>query len=205
MKNNKQRRFLILLAAICFYSCKTTGRFTGSSNLTILIVDEKGCGVRDCALTLSNFNKEEHGVTNENGLCIFNNVPSGEYKLAGSKKGYKKMKTENFNYISKGEVFCFELYSCSFVFDEVEKLYEQCNFQKTLELLDEIVCDKKSSLYAAICFYKAYGYYLQKNQKSALTELNRMKKADKTFEEIYKEFITRIEIPDNENEKEEAL
>lgn len=71
--------------------------------------------------------------------------------------------------------------------------------------MDEIVCDKKSSLYAAICFYKAYGYYLQKNQKSALTELNRMKKADKTFEEIYKEFITRIEIPDNENEKEEAL
>lgn len=205
MKNNKAKMILLLLTGICFYACKTTGQFSGTANLTILIVDENGCGIRDCALTLSNFNKDEHGITNEKGLCIFNNAPSGEYKLTGQKNGYTKLKSDTFNYINRGDVFCFKLYSSSFAFDKIEDFYEEHDSQKALELLDEIACDKKSSLYAAICFYRAYGYYLQQNQKSALGELNKMKKTDKSFEEIYKDFTGKISIVDNENEKVEAL
>ena len=203
MKKNKM--ILILLAGLCFFGCKTTGQFTDTASLTILIVDENGCGVRDCAVTLSNFNKTEHGITNQNGMCVFNNVPSGEYRLSGRKNGYSKLESESFMYVSKGDIFCFELYSSNFILNEVEALYDQYDYKTALTLLNEIACDKKSSLYAAVCLYKAYGYFQQKNQKSALNELNKMKKADKAFEEIYETLITKITIPNSENEKGEAL
>lgn len=212
MKNKNFKMIFILLSGLFYFGCKSTGQFTGTANLTILIIDESGCGVRDCALTLSNFNKDESGITNANGICIFNNIPSGEYKISAVKKGYTKLEAASFNYISKGDVFCFELYSSSFAFNEVEELYEDYDYKRALELLDQIVCDKKTSLYAAICLYKAYGYFMQENKKAALSQLNRMKKADKAFEAIYEKFITKISLPEginegeleSENEKEEA-
>ena len=79
------------------------------------------------------------------------------------------------------------------------------NFQAARTVTQSLRLRVLSSLYAAVCLYKAYGYFQQKNQKSALNELNKMKKADKAFEEIYETLITKITIPNSENEKGEAL
>lgn len=192
---------LLLLVPLCFFACKTTGQFNGSSTLTILLVDENGSCVKDCSVILSNFNKSECGITNSSGMCVFNNVPAGEYKLAGQKIGYAKLDSRAFDFNSKSDVFCFEILSSSYIFDKAEVLYEQQNYQKALELLDQIVCDKKSSLYAAICFYKAYGYARQENKKSTLSELKKMTKTNKDFSTLYDILISKITMQDeNEND-----
>ncbi len=195
----------ILFISFFFLSCKTTGQFTGSANLTILIVDENGCGVGDCSITLSNFNKSENGITGKNGMCVFNNVPSGEFTLSGQKNGYSKLESQAFNFMNKGDVFCFEIFSNDYIFSKVEELYEQDDYKRALELLDEIVCEKKSALYAAVCLYKSYGFISLENKKSALSELKKMKKADKDFLDIYNKVIPKITVNEIENEEGEAL
>ena len=176
---------MMMILGILFFGCRTTGQFTGTAELTVLIVDENGLGVENCDIILSNFNKSVHGVTNKNGLCVFNNIPAGEYNLAGQKNGYTKLKPAKFDFNIKGDIFCFEILSSNYVLEETEKLYEQSLYKMALELLDEIVCEKKTSLYAAICLYKAYGFVLQENKKVALSELKKMKKADNSFSVIY--------------------
>ena len=48
MKKNKM--ILILLAGLCFFGCKTTGQFTDTASLTILIVDEMDAGLETVPL-----------------------------------------------------------------------------------------------------------------------------------------------------------
>ena len=204
MNYKKLKVILIISASLFLAACKTTGEVTGDANLTILVVDENGSGVGNCSVILSNFNKSENGITNENGMCVFSNVPSGEFRLTGQKNGYSKLESEPFNFINKGDIFCFEIFSSGQILTKVEQLYEQRDYKNASELLDQVVCDKKSSLYAAICLYKSYGFFLQENKKQTLSELKKMKKADKAFEEIYEKIIQKIEINEIENESQEG-
>lgn len=193
---------IMTFAGIVFSACRTTGQFSGTTELTVLLVDENGCGVGDCDIILSNFNKSVYGVTNKNGFCVFNNIPAGEYNLAGQKYGYTKLKPAKFDFNNKGDVFCFEILSSNFIFDTVEDLYEQSLYKNALELLDEIFCEKKTSLYSAVCLYKAYGFVLEQNNKAALLELKKMKKSEASFSSIYDKMVNMIELQ-QENDSEE--
>ena len=193
---NKYRIFIVTIFISCFInllSCKTTGQFSGTAKLVVLIVDETGKGVNNCSITLSNFNKSENGVTNASGMCVFNNVPAGEYSLLGCKTGYTKLKPAAFCFNDKSDVFCFEILSSEYVFDYSEQLFLEEKYTNAIELLDEIYCDKKSSVNATVCLYKAYGFTLQENRNSALAELKKMKKADKSFTDLYSMVYPKIE------------
>ena len=53
---------MMMILGILFFGCRTTGQFTGTAELTVLIVDENGLGVENCDIILSNSGK---------WLCLF--------------------------------------------------------------------------------------------------------------------------------------
>lgn len=181
----------VIILAFC--SCRTTGQFSGTANFTIMIIDENGLGIKDYSVTLRNQNSAQNGITNANGICVFNNVLAGDYRLEGNKHGYTKVNSQYFYFHDKADIFCFEAICSDKVFDRVEELYELELYEKALELLDSISSEKKSSLNAAVCLYKAYGYNCLENKKQAAQELKKMKAADKSFTELYETLIGTLE------------
>lgn len=184
----------ILIILVCLFTagCKTTGYFSGYANLVIMIVDEKGLAIEDFNLELSNFNKEEKGITNKNGICVFHNVPSGEYELSGTKDGYAKLEAASINFIEKSDVFCFRVESGEAIFQQVEKNFEAKKYESGIKLLEKIVCPKKSELYAAVCFYKAFAFAMLNDTKACKREIKRIKAADKAFAEQYQQALVQL-------------
>lgn len=186
----------ILVFLFFIISCKTTGQFSGSAPLTVMIVDENGMAVRDFKVILSNFNNSENGITNASGMCTFNNIPAGEYELTGQKTGYSKFEEQKICFTNQCDVFCFAVFSGNHIFEQTGYLFEASNFKEGFELLDRLVCEKKSELYAAVCFYKAWAYFLQGNQKLINRELRKMKAASKDFAEKYSVAVEKLKTED---------
>ena len=206
MKKNLVYVFALILAFSLLAACKTTGQFSGTASLSIMIVDEKGQALKDFNLVLSNFNRSEKGITNSNGLCVFNNIPSGQYELSGSKTGYSRLMNARINFIDKCEIFCFGVQSGDSIFSEVEKYYEEKEYKEGLVLLDELICQKKSFLYGAVCYFKAYAYICLNNNKAAQSEIKKMKALDQSYMGQYKksleEMLKEIEVEEEENKNE---
>ena len=196
------KKFFIIqvftVALILGTACKTTGVFPGTALLTVMIVDENGQGVRDFNLTLSNFNKSEKGITNSSGICVFENIPSGEYELCGKKNGYVKLSTGRIHFFNKGDVFCFSVLSGSSAFEQVQALYECGNYAQGLELMDNIVCEKKSQLSAAVSFFKAYAYAAMNETKAKEREIKKIKSASREFAEKYSVAVASLGIIEKE-------
>ena len=188
MFGNKRRTLflIILFSSVSFFSgCKTTGQFSGTACLTVMIVDEKGVAVKDCRLALSNFNKTENGITNSNGICVFSDIPSGEYKISARKNGYTSLESQIINFMDRRNVFCFCIWTGEYVFGQIKNLFEAEDYIRGIELADSIVCEKKSLLNAAISFYKAFGYACLNDEKKTKQEIKKMTVASKEMPEKY--------------------
>ena len=184
MEKNYKCFLFIVLVFLCT-ACKTTGQFTGSAPLTVMIVDENGMAVRDFKVTLSNFNNSENGITNAGGMCTFNNIPAGQYELAGQKSGYSSFEEQKISFTNRCDVFCFRVLIGNCIVVQAASLLDSSNYQEGFDLLDKLVCEKKSAVYATVCFYKAWGYSTLNDQKSMNRELRKMKSASKEFAEKY--------------------
>ena len=193
-KNYQSLLFIFLLFFIA--SCKTTGQFTGTAPLTVMIVDENGTAVRDYKVILSNFNNSENGITNAGGMCTFKNIPAGEYELSGEKNGWSGFEGQKINFTNQCDVFCFQVLSGNYIFEQTLSLFDSSNYKEGFALLDKLVCEKKSAVFAAVCFYKAWGYSSLDNQKTVNRELRKMKSASKEFTEKYSVAVEKLKMED---------
>ena len=157
-----------------------------------MIVDENGAPIDDCLLVLTGLGRNEKGITNRNGICVFKNAFSGEYKISAKKIGYQKLNSAAFDFIEKCDVFCFKVISGNEIFTEVEALYDSKKYEQGFELLEEIECDKKSELYAAVCFYKGYGLARCDKIEDAINELKKLNSTDTKFADQYYSSIEKI-------------
>ena len=174
--------FFVLINAV---GCKTAGRFSGTAALTVIVVDENGRAADKCKLVLSNFNRSKNGITNSSGVCVFNDIPSGEYKISIQKNGFAASEDSEILFTDVNDIFCFRIYSAEYLFDMVCQLYDFENYEDGLKLLDSVCYEKNSLLESAICFYKAYGYALCGEEKKARQELKSMKSSSKKMTEKY--------------------
>ncbi len=187
---------IVLVAAVfftgIFTACRTTGYFSGTAPLVIMIVDENGEGITDFKVVLSNFNKAENGITNTSGVCVFENIPAGQYEISGRKKGYAILSALQIHFTDKSEIFCLRAYSSTFVFEQTACFFENGNYQEGINFLDTLVCDKKSSLNATVCFYKAYAYAQLGESKKLKNEIKKMKNASAGFAEKYSLAVEKL-------------
>ena len=197
MKNKKSQQLkviFVLLLIVFSVSCKTTKNFSGNANLTILIVDQNDRALENYELTLSEFSAS----TNSNGLCVFYNIPGTDYTISGQKEGYTKIKLQPLSFTSRDELFCYRVFSYDYVLDQAEQLFRKEQYQKALELLQDVCAQSDPLLQNTISFYSAWAYTKLHQKEKAGLELRKIEELeDPAFEASkYCKAIARILLLD---------
>ena len=83
-------RVSLLIFFICmFLSCTSKPRFTGNADLCGLVVDEQNKPVKGFVIrAFCGMSGMKSAVTNENGIFVIENVPSGKIMISGEKTNY---------------------------------------------------------------------------------------------------------------------
>ena len=175
--NNLKGFFIVLIfAAVTFAACKSTKGFEGNANLTIMIVDENDRAVDDFEISLYRSKKvvpdfESSVSTNKNGLCVFNNIPAGQYVFQGQKNEYTKITFAQFDFNTRSDLYCFRVFSADYVLEQSEQLFKKGEHQKALELLEKLCTQEGTLLQSTVSFYKACCYALLNQKEKAGSEL----------------------------------
>ena len=181
----------LLFAIIILCSCKTTQRFTGNAELTIFIIDENDSPLKDVEVHLKSGAVSELALTNQNGLCVFHDITSGEYSVLTSKEGFADSLTK-ICFVKRTEVFCIKVFGAEYIFDQAELLYEKSAFEAAIELLEKVNAGKNQILQNVKSFYLAYGYASSGKNKKARNELDKIK-AEPPFDDSAQKYKLAIQ------------
>ena len=199
------KKIILLLAVIAalFSSCKSTKAFQGNANLSFLILDQNDRPVEDYELTLFYQRKvledfEESASSQTNGICLFYNIPSSLYTLSGKKNGYTKIMPQDFNFTRPDELFCYRVFSYDYVFDQTNQYFNTGQYQKALNLLENLCVEQDPYLQNTLSFYTAYAYAkLGQKEKADLQLQNIVESEDPAFQTLkYRQVIEGMLIND---------
>lgn len=148
---------LLFLFAFLIVSCATKPKFTGNADLCGLVVDENNRPVKGFIIHAScGLSGMRSAVTNENGIFVIENVPSGKIVISGEKKNYSKLSNVNYQFINRTDILCCQIKSIRSVIKLVDELLERDEIQSACNLLDNVACEKKSVEWALIQSYKFF-------------------------------------------------
>lgn len=192
---------LPLFLGFCFVSCASNPRFRGNGDFCGMVVDEKNQPVNEY---LINCWKDgvifESALTNQSGIFVLQNIPSGKYSLSGQKENYSDIKNLKVDFCFRDKFLCCSVFTADGFFAHLQKLIKTEDFDMAVSELDLLRC-KKGSYVSKLCLcYEAWLYVLKKEQKAAL---NLLKKIRKTGEKDFCSFADRMEEMLNEKNDEE--
>ena len=181
----------ILLTAVLLTCCKSTQRFSGNAELTIFVIDENDSPVKNVEVHLKSGAVSEAALTNQNGLCVFHDITSGEYSVFSSKEGFANSQVQ-ICFVERTEVFCIKVFSSEYIFEQVENLYERSSYEQAIELLEKIDTGKNQMLQNVKSFYISYGFAKLEKKKEAKDELNKIK-AEPPFDDSAQKYKIAIQ------------
>lgn len=179
MKKNLLNYFFslfVFLVGVFFVGCASKPKFHGKSEMCGVVVDEKNIPVVDFVVNCKKDGISKVAVTNDRGIFVFNEMRSGKYEISGEKKGYARLNEKTFDFSSREKVICCKVNSIEGTLSAVEKQIVCENYDKALELLDEVYFEKDSPAEATVLFYKAYVYVKSEEMKKAVQVLRRVKR-----------------------------
>ena len=148
--------FLFLLDAMIL-SCATKPKFSGNADLCGLVVDENNRPVKGFVIrAFCGISGIKSALTNENGIFVIENVPSGKIVISGEKKNYLKLSDANYQFINRSDIFCCQVKSVKAVINLVDELLMRDENQLALDLLDNVSCEKKSMEWRVVQSYKFF-------------------------------------------------
>ena len=152
------------------------------ANLTILILDQNDQMVCDYELEIQavkngkKAGKESRffSSTDKRGFAFFDDLPAATYTISGQKEAYTKLSPLPLQNYDVTELLCYRVYSADYVLDQVESLYKKQNYEKALELLEQVCCQDSLSLQAVLSYYKSYALAKMNQKEKAELELAKM-------------------------------
>lgn len=190
---------LVCCALSVCLSCKTMPRFKGEGDLCGLVVDENNEPVKDFLIYCKNeFEITNTAMTNETGMFVVHNVPSGVYKISGKKKDFVKLEATPFYYTDRDRIFCCQVSSIDAAFITVEQLMQRGEKKKAAELLENLYCEKKSPEQAVILVYK---FFLSEKKREKKRYVSEIRKLGKIGMVDYSKFADSLEELINEEKK----
>lgn len=180
-------RFCLLFFFFCLISsCATKPKFSGNADLCGLVVDENNRPVKGFVIhAFCGFSGMKSAVTNENGIFVIENVPSGKIIISGEKKNYSKLSDVNYQFISRGDIFCCQVKSVKAVIDLVDELILRDEIQTACKLLDSVSCEKKSAEWGLVQSYK---FFLADSKNKKTEILSSLK------ESAFCEYVKNLEV-----------
>lgn len=151
-------RVSLLIFFICmFLSCTSKPRFTGNADLCGLVVDEQNKPVKGFVIrAFCGMSGMKSAVTNENGIFVIENVPSGKIMISGEKTNYSKLSSVNYQFINRADIFCCQVKSVKAVIKQVDELLMRDEVESACNFLDSVICEKDSIEWGLIQSYKFF-------------------------------------------------
>ena len=197
-KNRNRIKFLLLweILFVCFTACATKPHFEGNGELCGLVIDENNKPVKDFVVRCKPSSKNPMVkticpvMTNESGLFVFYDIPSGEYFLSGEKENYLKVEEINYIYNDRTKILCLQTKSFKAAIQEADKLLRLKQKPEAEQILKQIYCEEKSTEYQ---YLLAFRFFTTQDESEKEKIINRLKKTSGTGTEFFSPYISKLE------------
>ena len=152
----KRLGFLFLIL-IVITGCASKPRLSGKGKLCGIVVDENNVPVSSYVISCR---REKgiwkHGITNDEGLFFFEDMPFGNYTFKGSKECYLNFYDEGYVFNNLGKVYCFQLSSIDKALDLIEEKIICEDYDQALEMLNNINTGNEKEAQKVVIFYEDF-------------------------------------------------
>ena len=203
--NQLIKSFLFIgLCIVCITACASKPKFTGTADLCGLVVDENNKPVKDfvifCKSEDTNIKMTRINIrpviTNESGLFVFYDLPSGSYTISGQKTNYLQLSETPYQFIDRGKIICLKTKTFKAAIKNAEELIALGQLEDANLLLNGICTEKESAENRIILAYKIIASENRSERKTLINEIkatSTKSSITKQEQDFYKEFISKVE------------
>jgi len=181
-----------------FISCASKPKFEGKGDLCGLVLDENNSPVKDfviyCKPASNNLAASamiiKPVITNESGIFIFYDLPSGQYKISGEKINYLKLENVNYKFNDRTKILCLQTKGFRAVLMKAEEYLRLRQKEAASQILENFVCEQKSKEERIIY---AYLFFAQESKRQKKKMIKRIKKENLEESDFFKNYITKLE------------
>ena len=192
---SKSFAVFIILSFFCV-SCVSKPRFEGNGDLCGLVIDETNKPVKDfvvyCKSADVKLIKISPVITNESGLFVFHNIPSGDYLISGNKNNFMQIKNTKYNFNDRSKIFCIQTKSFKNVLENVYELIYLGERERASALLDSIIVEDKSYESLIIMFYRFFIAKTTEERKQIALELSKAIYIDFEHSDFYRKYAEKL-------------
>ena len=199
---NKKLRIMGLYILICsmfagvLCGCASKPRFQGNGDLCGLIIDENNLPVKDFIVYCKSAGKIMQPIkpvlTNENGLFVFCDLPSGRYLLSGEKTNYLRVNKTPYKFNDRTKIFCIQTKTLKgTIKDAVEYLHLGEKKDAAL-LLNSLCLQKNSAEEMIVSSYKFFTIEAYDERKKHALSLNKKSEKGTKFIKEYSQKLLEV-------------
>ena len=194
IKKSKIRKGLHLFVSaimwiILFAACASKPGFEGSGDLCGLVLDENNQPVKDFVIYCKSASKIlvniRPVITNESGLFVFYDLPSGEYFLSGNKTNYLTISEVPYQFYDRTRIICLQTKSYKTAVLSAEELIRLGQKKDAEKILDSISCETGSREEGLLRLYQFYVEDKEEDKKKIISELKMNEKNNSDFIKSY--------------------
>lgn len=160
-----------------FSSCVSKPKFEGKGDLCGMIIDENNHPVKDFIVVCNAKGVSAQVIrpvaTNESGIFVFYDLPSGRYSLSGEKKNYMKLSNTDYRFDDRSKIICLQVKSFRAAIENAEELIRLGEKDEAIKILDSISCERKSNEALIIQAHKFFTADSDKERKSAAAKFKK--------------------------------
>ncbi|SEQ29832.1 hypothetical protein SAMN04487977_103300 [Treponema bryantii] len=177
--------FMFLSFLMCVFGCVSKPGFKGNGDLCGLIIDENNKPVKDFIVYCHSGDASPHNIrpvlTNENGLFVFYDIPSGKYLLSGEKNNYLNISKISYSFNDRSKIICLQTKSFKAAIESADEMIRLGQTEEAYKLLCNISCESKSAEENLIKAYQFFTADKERKKKSIVAQLKKYKGDDCTF------------------------
>lgn len=160
-----------------FSSCVSKPKFEGKGYLCGMIIDENNHPVKDFIVVCNAKGVSAQVIrpvaTNESGIFVFYDLPSGRYSLSGEKKNYMKLSNTDYRFDDRAKIICLQVKTFRAAIENAEELIRLGEKDEAIKILDSISCERKSNEALIIQAHKFFTADSDKERKSAAAKFKK--------------------------------
>lgn len=175
----KYKKKLIILSftlLFLFNSCVTEKNCIKKSNLSGIVIDENNRPVSNYKVICHlNSLKSIAAYTNNSGIFVLPNLETGNYSFSGLKENYGRINKKSFCFNGSASMFCCQVSSIKELICNADLLIENKEYEKAIEIINQIMVTEDNYNYVLVLLYKIY-LYKKINKMDAYAESVRLLK-----------------------------
>ena len=187
-----------LCAAFCslFCACASKPGFHGNGDLCGLVIDENNQPVKDftvyCKSKGIKMQVIKPALTNESGLFVFYDLPSGSYVITGEKTDYLRLNETNYEFNDRSKFFCIQTKTFQGTIKAAVELLHLGEKQDAALLLDSLCVQKKSPEELIVNSYKFFMIESYEERKKFALALNKKSEQGPDFIKEYSQKLLEV-------------